>query len=320
MSELNDVTMTTFEHSTVQRELGSDIEQSRRHRVVRALQLVRRNLGATVAALLLALFVLIALLAPVLAPYDPLEQNLRNRMRPPSIAPSSGRSGNTAPPNFLGTDKIGRDVLSRIMYGARVSLAVSVVSIAFSAVIGTLLAMVAGLYRGIVDSVIMTIADIQLSLPTILLAITVVTGLGPGLRNTIIVLVITNWVWYARIIRAETLSVRERDFVLGARAIGCSNLRIIRHHILPQIVPLLLVLSTLQLGRVIILEAALSFLGLGVQPPQPSWGNLLADGRELIWTAWWMAFFPGLALSLVIWSSNIFGDWLRDILDPRLRG
>jgi peptide/nickel transport system permease protein len=288
----------------------------------RGLQIGRRllrNRGATLAALVLLGFVVTALLAPVLAPHDPLKQDLRHILAPPSTATTVDRKGNVLPPNYLGTDRVGRDLLSRIVYGARVSLLVSVVSIVCSAVIGTLLSLLAGFYRGMVDTVIMTAADIQLSFPTILLAISIVAGLGPGLRNTVIVLTITSWVWYARVIRSEVLSLREEDFVLAARALGCTNRRIVFRHILQQVLPMLLVLSTLQLGRVIILEAALSFLGLGVQPPQPSWGNLLADGRALLWTAWWMAVFPGLALSLVIWSSNILGDWIRDALDPRLR-
>jgi peptide/nickel transport system permease protein len=283
------------------------------------LQLLLRNKGATVAALLLVAFVLTALFAPLLAPHDPLKQNLRSILKPPSFSSTIDSQGNTLPPHYFGTDKIGRDLLSRVIYGARVSLLVAVISVTFSAILGTLLGLFSGFYRGTTDSVIMMLTDIQLSFPAILLAIVIVAGLGPGLRNTIVVLVITNWVWYTRVVRAETLSIREREFVQSARTTGCSNSRIVFRHILPQIVPPVLVLSTLQIGAVIILEAALSFLGLGVQPPQPSWGNLLADGRDLLWTAWWMAFFPGIALSLVIWSSNIFGDWLRDVLDPRLR-
>lgn len=283
------------------------------------LQLLLRNRGATAAALILIAFILIAVLAPVLAPYDPVKQDLSNSLSPPSADSSLDFNNKQLPPHFLGTDKIGRDLLSRIIFGAQITLVVGVVSVAFAAAVGTLLGLLAGFYRGIVDSSIMILTDVQLSFPTILLAITIVAGLGPGLRNTIVVLSIAYWVEYARIIRAETLSLREQDYVLAARSIGCTNPRIVFRHVVPQIVSPLLILITLQIGRVIILESALSFLGLGIQPPTPSWGNLLADGRELIWTAWWMAFFPGLALSLVIWSSNIFGDWLRDVLDPRLR-
>jgi len=311
--------MTSLDSSTVRGTLAVKATPSSASQKSHPIWILLRNKGATVAALILIGFVLTALFAPLLAPHDPLKQNLRSILQPPSTISTTDSSGATLPPHYFGTDKIGRDLLSRIIYGARVSLWVAVVSVTSSALVGTLLGLFAGFYRGKVDAVIMIFTDIQLSFPAILLAIVIVAGLGPGLRNTIIVLVITNWVWYTRVIRAETLSIREREFIYSARTIGCSNFRIVFRHILPQIVPPLLVLSTLQIGAVIILEAALSFLGLGVQPPAPSWGNLLADGRDLIWTAWWMAFFPGIALSLVIWASNIFGDWLRDVLDPRLR-
>lgn len=311
--------MTSLDTSAVPQALNIEHVGSAPSRKSTGLQLLFRNKGATIAALILVGFVLTALFAPLLAPHDPLKQNLSSILTPPSTSPTTDSKGNTQPPYYFGTDKIGRDLLSRIIYGARVSLWVGAISVTFSAILGTLLGLFAGFYRGKTDAIIMMLTDIQLSFPAILLAIVIIAGLGPGLRNTIIVLVIASWVGYARIIRAETLSLRERDFVLSARTTGCSNTRIVYRHIVPQIIPPLLVLSTLQIGTVIILEAALSFLGLGVQPPAPSWGNLLADGRDLIWTAWWMALFPGLALSLVIWASNIFGDWLRDILDPRLR-
>ena len=283
------------------------------------LEMLLRNRGATVAAVVLVAFVLTAILAPILAPYDPIKQNLSSSLMPPSLEGLLDFNNNQTAPHYFGTDKIGRDLLSRIIFGAQVTLQVGLMSVAFAALVGSLLGLLAGFYRGKVDTAIMILTDVQLSFPTILLAITIVAGLGPGLRNTIIVLSIAYWVEYARIIRAETLSLREQDFVLAARSIGCSNPRILFRHLVPQIISPLLVLITLQIGRVIILESALSFLGLGVQPPTPSWGNLLADGRELIWTAWWMAMFPGLALSLIIWSSNIFGDWLRDVLDPKLK-
>ena len=311
--------MASLDTSAVQSTLTGEAIGSSSSRKSSPLRKLLRNKGATAAALILVGFILTALFAPLLAPHEPLKQNLRSILKPPSTTPITDSSGNTLSTHYFGTDKIGRDLLSRVIHGARVSLWVAVISVTFSALVGTLLGLFAGFYRGKTDAIIMIFTDIQLSFPAILLAIVIVAGLGPGLRNTIVVLVITNWVWYTRVIRAETLSIREREFVYSARTIGCSNSRILFRHVLPQIVPPLLVLSTLQIGAVIILEAALSFLGLGVQPPAPSWGNLLADGRDLIWTAWWMAFFPGIALSLVIWSSNIFGDWLRDVLDPRLR-
>lgn len=313
-------TMTTTDLSANRAAGAVATNQTTSRRQVSRFGLLLQNKGATAAALILIVFVLVAVLAPVLAPYDPIKQNLGAVLQPPSAQAAVDFGGTVSSPHYMGTDKIGRDLMSRIIYGARISLIVAVISVTCSATLGTMLGVFAGYYRGRLDTVVTILTDIQLSFPPILLAIAIVAALGSGLRNTIIVLVITNWVWYSRVIRAETLSVREREFVHAARAIGSSNHRIVFRHMIPQIVPPLLVLATLEIGRVIILEAALSFLGLGIQPPLASWGNLLADGRDLIWTAWWMAFFPGVALSLVIWSSNIFGDWLRDVLDPRLRG
>jgi peptide/nickel transport system permease protein len=288
-------------------------------RLSRPLRRLLANPGAALSAVILVTFVFVGIFAPILTPHDPFRQNLRNALMPPSTQTTLDRSGEVQPPHYLGTDKVGRDLLSRILYGARVSLLAGVVAVGISAVIGTILGLLAGYFKGWLDSLIMLLTDIQLAFPTILLAIAIIAALGSGLTNTIIVLIITSWPQYARIIRAETLSLREREYVQASVAIGASSARTIVRHVFPQVISALLVLSTFDVGRLIILEAALSFLGLGVQPPLSSWGNQIADGRDLIWTHWWMVFFPGLALSLVIFSTNLFGDWLRDTLDPRLR-
>lgn len=288
-------------------------------RVGRPLRLLLKNPGASLSAVILLAFVFVGVFAPYLTPHDPFRQNLRNALLPPSTHTTIDRAGQQQPPHYLGTDKVGRDLLSRIISGARVSLLAGFVAVFASALIGTILGLLAGYFKGWLDSAIMLVTDIQLAFPTILLAIAIIAALGPGLTNTIIVLIITSWPQYARIIRAETLSLREREYVQASVAMGASSSRTIVRHVFPQVISALLVLSTFDVGRLIILEAALSFLGLGVQAPLSSWGSQIADGRDLIWTHWWMVFFPGLVLSLVIFATNLFGDWLRDILDPKLR-
>lgn len=265
-------------------------------------------LGAT----LLVVLVLLAIFGPWLDLPDPTRTNLRARM----VAPTLSWFSLGAHP--LGTDQLGRDILSRIIAGSRVTLMVAGAAVLLGGVLGTLLGLVSGYFGGWVDRILMRLVDIQLALPLMLLALMVVAALGPSLRNLVGVLALVSWVRYARIVRGQVLAVREREFVQSARAIGASHARIILRHILPNVLTPALVVATLELARVIVLEAGLSFLGLGIQPPDPSWGRMLADGRTYISSAWWIITFPGLALMLTVLAVNLLGDWLRDFFDPRL--
>jgi peptide/nickel transport system permease protein len=253
-----------------------------------------------------------ALLAPQLAPWDPARQMLLKRLRPPAWEARGLRE------HPLGTDHLGRDILSRILYGGRISLAVSVSSVALAATLGVTLGLCAGFFGGRADAIIMRVVDVFLAIPYILLAMGVVFALGPSLLNVILVMGATRWVQFARIVRADVLSIREREFVVGARARGNRALRLLVRHVLPNALTPIIVVATLELAFMIIYESALSFLGLGVQPPTPTWGWMLADGRNYIATAWWLATLPGLAIMLTVLAVNLLGDWLRDRLDPRL--
>ena len=253
-----------------------------------------------------------AIFAPLLAPHDPIFQDVEKRLLPPI-----GQTG-ADPSYLLGTDHLGRDIVSRLIYGARISIVVSVSAVAFSALLGTVIGLLSGFYGGNVDNIFMRIADVQLAFPFILLAIAIIAVLGPSLRNIIIVMGITGWVIYARVVRAEVLSLREKEFITSVRALGGSNGRIIFNHLLPNVIPPIIVIITLEMARMIIMEAALSFLGLGIQPPTATWGGMLADGRVYLATSWWLATFPGLVIMLVVLGINLLGNWLRDILDPRL--
>jgi len=259
------------------------------------------------------LLVIPAVLAPQVAPYDPLKGSLAKRLKPPVWQDG----GSIAHP--LGTDKLGRDILSRIVYGARVSLAVSLVAIVVGGVIGTSLGLISGYFGGRVDALLMRLVDISLSLPTILLALVLVAAVGPSFWTVITVLVVLLWARYARLVRGETLTIKERDFIARARVAGASHTRIMYRYLLPNVVNSLIVLATLQVGYVILLESALSFLGAGLPRPTPAWGLMVADGRELIVSAWWVSMFPGLAIMLTVLALNLLGDWLRDHLDPKLR-
>jgi peptide/nickel transport system permease protein len=254
-----------------------------------------------------------ALLASQVAPHDPLKGSLANRLK----APAWQDGGSLNYP--LGTDKLGRDILSRMIHGARVSLVVSLIAILVGGAIGTGLGLISGYFGRWVDSLIMRLVDISLSLPTILLALVLVAAVGPSFGTVIIVLVVLLWARYARLVRAETLAMKERDFIARARVAGASHVRIMLRYIFPNVVNSLVVLATLQVGYVILLESALSFLGAGLPRPTPAWGLMIADGRELIVTAWWVSMFPGLAIMLTVLALNLLGDWLRDHLDPKLR-
>ncbi len=266
-----------------------------------------------IGLLLLTVLVLLAVFGPLLDLPDPTRTNLRARM----AAPTLSFAGLGAHP--LGTDQLGRDILSRIVAGSQVTLMVAGAAVVLGGVLGTLLGLIAGFFGGWLDRILMRLVDIQLAVPLMLLALMVVAALGPSLQNLIIVLALVSWVRYARIVRGQVLAVREREFVQSARAIGASAPRIILRHILPNVLTPAVVVATLELARVIVLEAGLSFLGLGVQPPFPSWGRMLAEGRTYISSAWWIITFPGLALMLTVLAVNLLGDWLRDHLDPRLK-
>lgn len=266
-----------------------------------------RAAGTRHAALVgLILIVGVALAAPLLVTVSPTAQDLMVSLEPPSRR------------HPFGTDHLGRDLLSRVIHGARVSMVVAITAALASGALGLLAGLAGGYFRGVADTLISALVDMQLSFPPILLAIAIVSALGPSLPNTILVLAITSWTTYARVIRAEALSLREREYVQAARVLGAGSGRLLARHLLPQVLPSMLVLLTLQLGRIVVLEATLSFLGLGVQPPEPSWGNLLADSRDYLTTAWWIALFPGLAITLTVWAVNLAGDWLRDSVDPRM--
>ena len=258
-------------------------------------------------------FVLTALGAPLVAPDNPVKTNLRQRLAPPMASIQDQAS-------VLGRDQLGRDILSRIIYGSRVTLVVAATSVILGGLVGIALGLLAGYFGGWVDRVLMRLADVQLSLPMMLLALIIVAVLGPSLTNLVIVLALTSWTRYARIVRGDVLSLREREFVLSAIAAGADAKRIIVYHILPNVISAAVVVGTLELARVIIMESALSFLGLGVQPPEPSWGRMLADGRSYMASAWWLATFPGLAIMILVLGVNMLGDWLRDHFDPRLSG
>ena len=253
-----------------------------------------------------------AVLAPQIAPWDPARQMLMKRLRPPMWQERGLRE------HPLGTDHLGRDILSRILHGGRISLGVGLTAVTLSALIGVTLGLLAGFFGGRTDAFIMRVVDVFLAIPYILLAMGVVFALGPSLLNVILVMGATRWVQFARIVRADVLSIREREFIAGARARGNRAWRLLVRHVLPNALTPIIVVATLELAFMIIYESALSFLGLGVQPPTPTWGWMLADGRNYVATAWWLATFPGLAIMLTVLAVNLLGDWLRDTLDPRL--
>jgi peptide/nickel transport system permease protein len=263
--------------------------------------------------LLLFLLVIPALLAPLVAPHDPIEGHLSERLAPPAWL--AGGSWDYV----LGTDKQGRDILSRIIYGARISLSVSLVSIALAGSFGTMLGLAAAYSGGWLDAVVMRFVDAFLALPLVLVALVAVAVFGPSFLTVIGVVTAVLWTSYARQVRAEALSIKHMDFIARARVVGASDLRIMFRHILPNVVNTIIVIATLEMGSVILLEATLSFLGAGIPRPDPSWGVMVADGRDQITSAWWMSFFPGVALMLVVLSANVLGDWLRDHFDPKLR-
>jgi peptide/nickel transport system permease protein len=263
-------------------------------------------------ALVVVLYVLVALAAPLLAPFDPDHADLAARL----AGPLATRGGHL---HLLGTDALGRDVLSRILYGSRVSITVAAATVVVSGLFGVALGVLAGWRRGWAGALVLRIADIALSVPFFLLAILVVAVLGPSLVNVVVCLALVRWPRYTRIAYAAVLETRERGFVRGAVALGATNRWIVRRHVLPEVAPLAVVVATLELGLMVVFEASLSFIGLGVQPPSPSWGSMLSDGQQYVASAWWLATFPGLALFGLVLAVNLLGDAVRDRLDPTRR-
>jgi peptide/nickel transport system permease protein len=264
-------------------------------------------------SIILAALVFTAVFASSLAPHSPTEGNIMRKLVPPIWA----ERGTWEHP--LGTDRFGRDVLSRIIYGSQISLVVSLLVIGVAGTIGTLVGLISGYRGGTIDAILMRLTDIGLSLPTILIAVVLVAVSEPSFGNVILVISLLLWPRFARQIRGETLAIKEQDFVALAVVAGRSSAWIISRHIFPNVVPTLLVICTLQVGYVILLEGSLSFLGVGVPPPNPAWGLMIADGRGFLATAWWITLFPGLAMLLTVLAVNLLGDWLRDRLDPKLR-
>lgn len=274
---------------------------------------VLRNPTGLFGLVVTMLFILMAIFAPVLVPVDPNQQTLTNRLLPPFWY----ERGDTS--YLLGADALGRDILSRLIAGSQISLLVGFASVILGTIVGVALGVVAGYRGGAIDSIIMRIGDVQLSFPSLILAIAIMAILGQGLRNIVLVLAISGWIQYARVVRSRALSLRESEFVLAARAIGVGQGRIMFRHILPNVTAPIIVIATFALPQVIIAEASLSFLGIGVPPTTPTWGNMLADSRDYVSTAWWLSVWPGLAIMLCLLGITLLGDALRDALDPRLK-
>jgi peptide/nickel transport system permease protein len=276
----------------------------------------RPNLKASdvtflIGMVVVTVFVGAAIFAPFLTLHDPAQQDLESRLLPPAVMAGGD------PTHLLGTDQLGRDVLSRLAYGARISLVVAISAVVGAGVVGVFLGLVAGYVGGKVDALIMGVVDAQLALPFVLLAIALVITLGAGFWNIIVVLIVTGWVAYARVVRALVLSLKTREFVEASRALGASHLRIVVRHIFPNTISIVLVIAALQVAEMMITEASLSFLGFGIQPPTPSWGNMISDGRTYLARAWWVATLPGLSITVCVIGLNFLGDRLRERLDPR---
>jgi peptide/nickel transport system permease protein len=275
--------------------------------------LARRAALPVIGAVILLLIIVAVIVGPILSPFDAYKQDLRGRLQPPGSVDKEGRV------HPFGTDQLGRDVQTRVLLGGRLSLLIGFVAVLGSALLGIILGLVAGYQGGALDGIIMRLVDLQLALPLILLALAVVALLGPSTRNVIIVFIITGWPVFARVARASTLSLREEDYVVAAHCLGVRDRRILRKYILPNAARALIVIASFEIGKVIIYEASLGFLGMGAQPPTPTWGNMMGEGRAYLDTAWWLVFFPGLLLVLTAAAGNYIGDGLNEVLDPRSR-
>lgn len=268
---------------------------------------------AVCGAIFLLIVLVCALFAPFIVPCDPLRQSLKDNLKPPCwIKGGSSRF-------YLGTDQLGRDILSRMIYGARISFLVAFSAVSISMIVGVLLGLFAGFYGGWVDGIISRLIEVQLSIPYVLLAVTIILTIGPSLQAVIGVLALRAWVLYARLVRGQVLSIKEEGYIASARAVGASTWRIVLYHVLPNVTNIIIVVATLEIANMILLESGLSFLGLGVPPPAPSWGRMLGSGRTYIYSAWWISVFPGVAISISALSANFVGDWIRGLLDPTER-
>jgi len=270
-----------------------------------------KRLPGVVGLVLVVVIVLCAIFADVLVPRNPTAQSLRDRMKPPAVELSNGSTA------WLGTDHLGRDILSRIIKGAQVSVSVAASAVLISGMVGTLLGLISGYYGGWFNTIVMRVIDIQLGIPIILFGIAWITLFGAGLFSVILVIGVWGWVKYARLVHVMVLSLKERQFIQASRALGATDLRILFRHIAPNLLGPVIVLATLQIGEAVLLESTLSFLGVGIRPPTPTWGSMVADGRGYVDTAWWIAVLPGAAIGLFVLGSNLFGELLRDYLDPK---
>jgi peptide/nickel transport system permease protein len=268
----------------------------------------RRNRFALAGAAVVALLFIVSLCAPLIAPYDPAAIDAYRVLLPPSAS------------HWMGTDELGRDVFTRVIYGTRISLYVGFVAVGIAVAIGTLVGLISGFYGGWIESVLMRFVDIMLCFPTFFLILAVIALLEPSIWNIMLIIGITGWMGVARLVRAEVLSIKERDYIMAARSIGASDIRILLLHILPNAAAPVLVAATLGVGGAILTESALSFLGIGVQPPMPSWGNILTSGKDYLEFAWWLSLFPGLAILVTVLAYNLLGEGIRDALDPRIHG
>jgi peptide/nickel transport system permease protein len=269
---------------------------------------LRRHGLGVIGAALAGLALVAAILAPWLAPHDPVASNFAASLKPPGT-----------PGHLFGTDQLGRDLFSRVLHGARIALFIGFCTVLVTAAVGGLLGLLAGFFGGWPGAALMRLVDVQLSFPFILLALTINAIVGLGLRNIILSLSAAGWVVYARVVRGEVLSVKQREFVQAAAALGMGRGRLLFRHVLPNVAPSIIIVASLQFSQFIVAEAAISFLGFGVQPPTPAWGSMLSESRDFLYVAWWLAAFPGAALALTALGINLLGDWLRDLLDPKLR-
>ncbi|WP_419158209.1 ABC transporter permease [Rossellomorea sp. BNER] len=303
-----------MEPVVVNQEKQAEINPQKKSSRKKVWSFLKKNPSGMLGLILVVITVTCALFSNWIAPLDPGEASLTSRLSPPSWADETGEST-----FFLGADQLGRDLLSRIIHGAKISLMVGFFGVVIALVIGTLLGLISGYFGKWLDDVIMRVADIQLAFPFILFAIVVMSVLGTGMWKIIIILGLTYWVGFARLIRGQVISVKELEYVQAAKAVGGTHFTIIRKHIFPNVLSSILVLGTLYIAEFILLEASLTFLGLGVDPTIPSWGGMLADSRNYISSAWWTATFPGIAIMLTVLGFNLLGDWLRDKLDPNLK-
>jgi peptide/nickel transport system permease protein len=285
--------------------LGHALEIPPRARARRALL---RSPLAVVGLALILIFAASAVLAPYLAPFGPIDQVLSQRLKPPS------------PAHWLGTDQLGRDLLSRLLFGARISLTVGLVVVGSAGIFGTLIGLIAGYVSGSVDEVLMRVTDVFFAFPPLILAMAIAGALGPGLNNAMVAIAVVTWPVYARLVRGQVLSLRQREFVEAARSIGASTPRILWRHLLPNTLAPILVQASFDMGGAVLAAAGLSFIGFGAQPPTPEWGVMISEGRKFISTQLWLSLFPGLAILFTVAAYNLIGDGLRDALDPRLRG